>query len=334
MFNRRNFLSKSMLLSGAASLGLLSCNEQEAAQTAPPPKENPNAKESLPVIIATWNNLAATNAAMQTLMDNGTALDAVEAGARVPEADPNDQSVGYGGLPDRDGNVTLDACIMDAEGNAGSVTFLQHIKHPISVARKVMEKTPHVMLSGAGALQFALAEGFEKENLLTPEAAEKWKAWCVKKEYKPVANIERHDTIGILGIDSSKNIAGACTTSGMAYKLHGRVGDSPIIGAGMFVDNEVGGAVATGVGEYVMKTLGSFLIVELMRQGRSPQEACEEAISRIITKHGDQLTDDFQVGYLALDKLGRHGAFAILKGFNYSIYQEGENKLYESGFGL
>ncbi len=332
MFNRRKFLSKSMLLSGAASLGLLSCSEQQTAQEASPRKDNPNAKEGLPIIIATWDNLAATDAAMQALADGGTALDAVEAGARVPEADPKDQSVGYGGLPDRDGNVTLDACIMDAAGNAGSVTFLQNIKHPISVARRVMEKTPHVMLSGAGALQFALAEGFEEENLLTPEAEEKWKAWCVKKEYKPVANIERHDTIGILGIDDLKNIAGACTTSGMAYKLHGRVGDSPIIGAGMFVDNEVGGAVATGVGEYVMKTLGSFLIVELMRQGRSPQEACEEAIGRIMTKHGDQLTDDFQVGYLALDKSGRHGAYAILEGFNYSIYQEGGNKLYESGF--
>ena len=329
---RRKFLNRSLLLSGAASLGLISCSEEKVVQEQKLTKQNPNAQIGLPVILATWENQKATEAAMQALKNGGTALDAVEAGAKIPEADSTDQSVGYGGRPDRDGNVTLDACIMDANGNAGSVTFLQNIKHPISVARRVMEKTPHVMLSGEGALRFALSEGFEEENLLTPESEAAWKEWYKKKEYKPVANIERHDTIGILGIDAKGDIAGACTTSGMAYKLHGRVGDSPIIGAGMFVDNEIGGAVATGVGEFVMKTLGSFLIVELMRQGRSPQEACEEAIGRIMDKHGATITKDFQVGYLAIDKTGQHGAYAIQSGFNYALYQKEENLMFDAGY--
>jgi Asparaginase len=174
------------------------------------------------------------------------------------EADPNDISVGYGGLPDRDGHVTLDACIMDEFGNAGSVSFLQHIMHPISVARLVMEKTPHVMLSGEGALRFALEQGFQKENLLTEGSKRAWEEWKVESKYKPVINIERHDTIGMVAIDSQNRIAGACTTSGAGYKMHGRVGDSPIIGAGMFADNEVGGAAATGLGEMVLRTLGCF----------------------------------------------------------------------------
>lgn len=331
MSTRRKFLSRASLASLTLGMGWMSCTEaNNAAQPTAKTKTNEHSKASLPVALATWNNLEATKAAMGAMSKGGSALDGVEAGARVPEADPKDMSVGYGGLPDRDGNVTLDACIMDAAGNAGSVSFLQHIKHPISVARRVMEKTPHVMLSGEGALQFALAEGFEKENLLTEEAKKAWQDWCIKKQYKPIANIERHDTIGILGIDAAGAIAGACTTSGMAFKMHGRVGDSPIIGAGMFVDNEVGGACATGVGEFVMKTLGSFLIVELMRQGKTPQEACEEAIARILKKQGHSLSTDFQVGYLALDKSGGHGAYAILKGFNYAIYQDGRNVVYES----
>lgn len=333
MIKRRNFIQNSFI-SLATSMGLLSCSEAvNAGSKQTSGSKNPHSQKGLPVVLATWDNRSATQAAMQRLHDGGSALDAVESGARIPEADPKDKSVGYGGRPDRDGNVTLDACIMDSMGNAGSVTFLQNIKHPISVARRVMEKTPHVMLSGKGALQFAVAEGFEIENLMTPESKAEWLIWCVDKKYKPVANSERHDTIGILGIDQQKNIAGACTTSGMAYKMHGRVGDSPIIGAGMYVDNEVGGAVATGLGEFVMKSLGSFLIVELMRQGRNPQEACEEAISRIIKKYRSTLTDDFQVGYLAIDKQGNHGAHSLVQGFNYAINQGGTNKLHEASYG-
>jgi N4-(beta-N-acetylglucosaminyl)-L-asparaginase len=277
-----------------------------------------------PLVIATWENLKATEAAANIIEGDGDALDAVEAGARVPEADPNDKSVGYGGLPDAKGIVTLDACIMDHQGNAGSVTYLQHIKHPISVARKVMEQTPHVMLSGQGALDFALEQGFKKEELLTEHARNDWEQWLKKKHSFGETNFENHDTIGILAIDKKGNIAGACTTSCMAYKRHGRVGDSPIIGAGMYVDNEVGAACATGVGEYVMKTLGSFLIVELMRQGSTPQEACEEAITRIVTKHPRRFKD-FQVGYLAINKQGAVGAYGAEKGFEYSLYQRGKH---------
>lgn len=282
-----------------------------------------------PAVIATWDNRKATAAAWDILSAGGRALDAVEAGARVAEADPKDTSVGYGGLPDRDGNVTLDACIMDEFGNAGSVTYLKHIKHPISVARRVMEKTPHVILSGDGALEFALSEGFTKENLLTEEARRAWEAWKVKSEYRPVINSERHDTIGIVAIDAQRRLAGACSTSGMAFKMHGRVGDSPIIGAGMFVDNEAGAAAATGLGELVLKTLGSFLIVEEMRRGKHPQKAVETVIRRIAQKYPQQAREN-QVGLVALDRRGRHGAFSLQPGFNYTLFQAGQNRVFES----
>jgi N4-(beta-N-acetylglucosaminyl)-L-asparaginase len=282
---------------------------------------------SEPLIIATWKNEKATIAGWNKLMETGRALDGVEAGARIPEADPNDTSVGYGGYPDRDGHVTLDACIMDHLGNAGSVTFLEGIMHPISVARAVMEKTPHVMLSGAGALKFALSQGFKVENLLTESSKKAWEEWKKESKYEPVINIERHDTIGLLGIGKSGEIAGACTTSGLAFKMHGRVGDSPIIGGAVFCDDEVGGACATGLGEFVMKTLGSFLIVELMRQGMSPQKSCEEAVMRIVKRYKYK---EFQIGYLALNKKGEYGAYAIQKGFNYTITKNGKTQVIES----
>ncbi|MFL0297342.1 N(4)-(beta-N-acetylglucosaminyl)-L-asparaginase [Aquirufa novilacunae] len=282
---------------------------------------------SEPLIIATWKNEKATIAGWNKLMETGKALDGVEAGARIPEADPNDTSVGYGGYPDRDGHVTLDACIMDHLGNAGSVTFLEGIMHPISVARAVMEKTPHVMLSGAGALKFALDQGFKVENLLTESSKKAWEEWKKESKYEPVINIERHDTIGLLGIGKAGEIAGACTTSGLAFKMHGRVGDSPIIGGAVFCDDEVGGACATGLGEFVMKTLGSFLIVELMRQGKSPQQACEEAVMRIVKRYKYK---EFQIGYLAINKKGEHGAYAIQKGFNYTITKNGKTQVLES----
>ena len=280
-----------------------------------------------PIIIATWKNEKGTKSGWDKMMQTGRALDGVEAGAWVPEADPNETSVGYGGLPDRDGHVTLDACIMDHLGNAGSVTFLEGIMHPISVARAVMEKTPHVMLSGAGALQFALDQGFKKQNLLTPASRKAWEEWKKESKYKPIVNIENHDTIGLLGIGKAGEIAGACSTSGLAYKMHGRVGDSPIIGGAVFCDDEVGGACATGLGEFVMKTLGSFLIVEFMRQGMSPQKACEEAIMRIVKRYKYQ---DFQVGYLALNKKGEYGAYSIQKGFNFTITKNGITQVIES----
>ena len=236
----------------------------------------------------------------------------------VEESDLSNQTVGKGGRPDRDGEVTLDACIMDAEGNCGSVVYLQNIAHPINVARKVMEETPHVMLAGKGAEQFAYEMGFKKDNLLTPQSKAEWETWKITSQYKPIINIENHDTIGMLAIDKNGDLSGACTTSGMAYKMAGRVGDSPIIGAGLFVDNEIGAATATGVGEEVVKSVGSFLIVELMRQGFSPQKACEEAVGRIVKKNPEYA--NFQVGFIALNKAGETGAFCIQPGFSYSYY--------------
>lgn len=322
--NRRNFINTSAV---ATTMFVAGCEKPKKS------KENPYSKAKFPMSIATWGpNVKAVDAAMQSLKTNGSSLDAVEAGARVPEADPNDTSVGYGGLPDRDGHVTLDACIMDWKGNAGSVTFLEGIMHPISVARKVMEKTPHVMLSGEGALQFALSEGFKQENLLTEGSKKAYEDWLKTAEYKPKINVERHDTIGILAMDGQSNVSGACTTSGLAYKMHGRVGDSPVIGAGLFVDNEIGGACATGLGELVLRTLGSFLAVELMRQGMSPQEACEEVVNRIVKKNPNY--KEVQVGVLAVNKKGEIGAYAIQKGFNFALNYGDKTEVFESEYFL
>ncbi|MFP4092018.1 MAG: isoaspartyl peptidase/L-asparaginase family protein, partial [Cyclobacteriaceae bacterium] len=252
---------------------------------------------------------------------------AVEAGVRVTEAEDN-LSVGYGGLPDREGKVTLDACIMDEKGECGAVAFLEDIKHPVSVARMVMEKTPHVMLVGEGAKQFALAQGFKEENLLTERAEKLWKEWLVEANYKPIINIENHDTIGMLALDEAGNLSGACTTSGLAYKMRGRVGDSPIIGAGLYVDNEVGAATATGMGEAIIKICGAHLIVELMRQGYSPQEACEVAIKRIARQKNSR---DIQIGFLALGKNGEVGSYSLHQGFDYARYAADGNKMTDVG---
>ncbi|MCL4110059.1 UNVERIFIED_CONTAM: hypothetical protein GTU68_057289 [Idotea baltica] len=308
--SRRKFINTSVAL--GSGVVLVSCAPKEIE------KEKEISKEvgEIPIVISTWANKGANNAAWKVLESGSSSLDAVEAGARVPEGDPKDMSVGYGGRPDREGNVTLDACIMDKNGNCGSVTYLQNIKHPISVARKVMEETPHVMLSGDGALAFALDQGFKKEDLMTDESRKQYKKWLETAEYKPKVNIELHDTIGIIAIDQKRELSGACTTSGLGYKMAGRVGDSPIIGAGLFVDNEVGSAVATGMGELVMRSVGSFLVVELMRQGRSPMEACKEAIMRIVDR---QDTSEVQVGYIALSKDGTYGAYSIKPGFVYAV---------------
>jgi N4-(beta-N-acetylglucosaminyl)-L-asparaginase len=290
-----------------------------------------HAKVSGPAVISTWDfGFKANEAAWQVLVERGgRSLDAVEQGVRVTEADPKETTVGYGGLPDREGHVTLDACIMDELGNAGSVACLQHIKHPISVARKVMEDTPHVMLVGEGALKFALSKGFKKENLLTPESQAKWKEWQKTETYAPAINVENHDTIGMLAIDAKGNIAGACTTSGMAFKMHGRVGDSPIIGAGLFIDNAIGGAAATGLGEEVMRVVGSHLVVEFMRQGFTPQKACMRAVERIYEKNPTK-AKSLQVGFIAINKHGEFGAYALQKKFTYAVRNTQKNELLSS----
>lgn len=282
-----------------------------------------------PIAISTWDHgLPANAAAWKLLKKGGHALDAVETGVRVVEDDPDNMTVGLGGLPDKEGNVTLDASIIDEKQQCGSVAFLQHIKNPISVARQVMEKTPHIMLVGEGALQFALQQGFKKQNLLTAKTLKAWKEMGKTKEIQSLINIENHDTIGMIVMDQKGDLSGACTTSGTAYKVYGRVGDSPIIGAGLFVDNEVGGATATGWGEEVIRNAGSAIVVELMRQGRSPQEACEEIINRIASR--SDAAKKVQVGFIAINKNGETGAFAIQPGFYYALMKNGENKLYKS----
>ena len=319
MTARRTFLKTSMMGATVFALG-----DKVAAKSA-----STGAR-----VVSTWDfGVPANQAAWAVLSAGGAALDAVEAGARVPEADLKNHSVGRAGYPDRDGHVSLDASIMDGDGRCGAVAALEHIAHPVSVARRVMEKTPHVLIVGDGALQFALEQGFPREDLLTPESEQAWHEWLKSAQYKPVVNGElrsydakselpggrhNHDTIGMLALDSHGNLAGACTTSGLAWKLHGRVGDSPIVGAGLYVDNEVGAATSTGVGEEVIRNAGSFLVVELMRHGRTPQQACREAVMRIV-KRNPQAAKEIQVGFLAIDRNGEVGAFALQKGFNYAV---------------
>ena len=331
MTNRRNFLKKTAL----ATAGLALTSFKDTDETF----ENKVVLNTVqkPIVLSTWRfGIEANAAAWEILSKNGRALDAVEAGVKIPEGDPNERSVGYGGRPDRDGKVTLDACIMDEFSNIGSVACLEYIKHPISVARAVMEKTPHVMLVGKGALQFALSQGFKKENLLVEASEKEWKEWLKTSQYKPIANEENHDTIGMIALDANGNLSGACTTSGMAFKMHGRVGDSPIIGAGLYVDNEIGAATASGHGEEVIRITGCHLVVELMRQGLSPQKACEEAVMRIVklTKNRGKELKDIQVGFIALNKKGEYGSYCIQGGFNYAVYDATGNRLIDANYFL
>ncbi len=317
MINRRKFIRHSVLSTGAILL----------AQNLNAREPSPN---SFPLVISTWApNVKANKAAWEVLSKGGRALDAVEKGVMVTEADPEDTSVGYGGLPDRDGNVTLDACIMDELGGCGSVMCIENMMHPVSVARLVMEKTPHVVLVGRGAFEFALKNGFKKENLLTPNSEKIWKEWLKTSKYDPMetmkhmkekrapGSIDNHDTIGMLAMDVNGNMSGACSTSGMAFKMKGRVGDSPIIGAGLFVDNEIGAATATGVGEEVIRICGSHTVVEAMRYGKSPMEACKLAVERMHKLRKNNL-NDMQIGFIAVNKSGEIGAFALREGFTYT----------------
>jgi N4-(beta-N-acetylglucosaminyl)-L-asparaginase len=319
MYTRRAFLKTST----AGAIGISIIKEIPGNDFHPVPEDGP-------IVISTWSHgLKANEVAWEILSANGKALDAVEQGVRVTEADPEITSVGYGGFPDSSGHVTLDACIMDEKGNAGSVVYLRNIKHPVSVARMVMERTPHVILAGEGALKFAISQGFTEENLLTPEARKAWKEW-IKAKKSSAIGINNHDTIGMLALDHSGNLSGACTTSGLAFKMPGRVGDSPIIGAGLYVDNEVGAATATGEGELILKVVGSFLIVELMRNGLSPKNACREAVMRIRKKY--ELKPDCQIGFIAMTKEGKTGGFSLRPGFNYALYQNGRNELIDAEY--
>ncbi|MAW96338.1 MULTISPECIES: isoaspartyl peptidase/L-asparaginase family protein [unclassified Leeuwenhoekiella] len=322
---RRNFLTSSALNTLALGFGL-----SGFAKTSPDTntKSRMNSKYAAapskgPVAICTWEFTQA-NATAGKLLDQGySALDAVIQGVAVEEENIKNTTVGKGGSPDREGNVTLDACVMDHTGNCGAVMCVEDITNVAALARKVMEDTPHVILAGDGAKEYALSSGFKAEDLLTEASEKAWKEWLKESKYQPIINIENHDTIGMLALDTDGNISGACTTSGLAYKMKGRVGDSPIIGSGLFVDNAVGGAVATGMGEEVIKTVGSFLIVELMRNGMSPQEACEEAVRRIVTTNPNHV--NFQVAYIAINKKGETGCYCIHPGFKMMKYAERAN---------
>lgn len=274
-----------------------------------------------PLVISTWNfGLAANEAAWKVLQAGGSGIDAVEAGIKIPEADPKITSVGYGGYPDRDGVVTLDACIMDHKGNIGSVCCMEDIMHAISVARMVMEKTPHVIIVGEGAKQLALDNGMETQNLLTEDSKAAWQNYLNTHDYKPKLNWENsHDTIGMLVMDQNGDLSGGCSTSGMAFKMHGRVGDSPIIGAGLFVDNEIGAATATGNGEYMVKIAGTHSVVEFMRQGIDADEACKQAVMRIAKLYPNDL-ENIQVGFIAIRKDGQYGGYCLNPGFNFASY--------------
>lgn len=336
MLNRRKFLQLSAL-----TAPLLSARRSFAGGMGGTTK---------PIVVSTWDSGMAVNAeAWKVLSTGGRALDAVEAGAIHIENEIN-CCVGLGGYPDRDGIVTLDSCIMDEHANCGAVAGLEQIKHPVSVARKVMEKTPHVILVGDGAQQFALENGFMKESgKLSDDAERAYRDWLKKSEYKPVINIENkktngpfapnffddgtanHDTMGLVALDMNNNLSGAVTTSGMAFKVHGRVGDSPIIGAGLFVDNEAGAATSSGVGEEVIRICGTHLVVEFMRQGYSPEMACKKAVERIV-KRDRKKAAELQVGFLALNKKGEYGAYAVQKGFVFSVKSDKENQVHQSKF--
>jgi N4-(beta-N-acetylglucosaminyl)-L-asparaginase len=286
-----------------------------------------------PIVISTWiHGLEANKMAWETLRKNGKAIDAIENGLKVTESDVTNRSVGIGGLPDAEGHVTLDACIMDENSRCGSVAYLEGIAHPISVARKIMESTQHVMLVGEGAKKFALKNNFEKISTPIPESKLAYEKWLLeqKEVKKPQINHENHDTIGMLVMDVNGNICGGCTTSGWAYKLPGRVGDSPIIGAGLFVDNEIGGAVATGLGEAIIRVSGSHLVVELMRQGKTPNEACKLAVERIISKHKN--LEGLQCGFLAINKAGEVGAYSVFNGFNYAFTNANSHEMIDAKF--
>lgn len=331
MSDRREFIK--LGVAGTAALVTGCVGKDDGASTGPKRSSGASAKAKGAIVLSTWDHGMPANAkAWSVLQGGGSVLDAVEQGVGVIESDLTNRSVGLGGMPDRDGHVTLDACIQDHNGRAGAVAFVQRFEHPVSIARAVMERTPHVMLVGAGAERWALENGFSPRDVEIPEVRKAWTEWLKKGEYVPVANVENHDTIGMVAMDAQGRLAGSCTTSGMAFKVHGRVGDSPIIGAGLFVDGEVGAACATGVGELVIRNAGSHTVVELMRAGWDPTEACREAVQRILRKLPDPT--GMQVGFLALRKDGSYGGWSVFNGFNYAVRSTDLEDLVDSGHDL
>ncbi|MFC2084288.1 N(4)-(beta-N-acetylglucosaminyl)-L-asparaginase [Bacteroidota bacterium] len=321
LFTRRNFFSRSIKI--GFSLPFIPAFRQLLAS-------DKNHKPDIPIIICCRGREAGKKVlipAWDKLMVSGNILDAVERGANIVELDPNDTSVGFGGLPNEEGVVQLDASIMYGPTHAcGSVAAIENISTPCSVARLVMERTKHIHLVGEGAKKFALMHGFKEENLLTEKARKEWIKWKEnlnkKDNWLPPNDenkkvLESHGTINVLGINSKGEIAGITTTSGLAWKIPGRVGDSPIIGAGLYVDNDVGAAGAIGLGEEVIRTCGSFYLVEKMREGMSPQEASESICKRIIDIKKGPANVDFNVQFIAVNKLGEVGCASITGSKNW-----------------
>lgn len=347
--SRRRFLAAT----GAAGAGSLFASSAAGAQA-------PAGPGTRPLLVSSANGLKALETGMAILRRGGPTarLDAIVETVAIVEADPEDDSVGYGGLPNADGEVELDCSIMDGPTyGAGAVAALKYIKHPSRVARLVMERTGRVLLVGEGALRFAEAHGFKRENLLTEEARRKWLDWRermsdiddwgppkrgVVPAYEvpppsPEADLDpdrwpekRWGTINCLAVDANGDLAGITSTSGLAFKMPGRVGDSPIIGAGLYVDNDVGAAGSTGVGEENIKVVGAHTVVEYMRQGMHPREAALATVKRVLAKHGDRIT--WNLNFYAVNKAGQHGGAAIQRGSRYAVHDGTQARLVESAW--
>lgn len=325
---RRTFLGSSMAAMSAGSL--LAANPKPAkTKSGKGGSRGAEAMAKPPLVISTWPfGKPANDRTLEVLRAGKTGLDAVEQGVRLAEADLSNPSVGLGGIPAAHGVVQLDACIMSGPGHrAGSVAAVEGFSHPVSIARRVMEETRHVMLVGEGAQRFARERKFEEGPAVTPGQKAAWEHWKKAQEAEK-AKAPNHDTIALLLLTPAGDIFGACSTSGWGYKIPGRVGDSPIIGGGLYVDNTVGGAGATGIGENVMRYCGSFLVVEFMRQGMSPAEACLATLHRIAAI--DPKGYDLSINFIALDKRGRFGAAGTGQGFQYSVACDDYSKVLQS----
>lgn len=332
--NRRKFIHTAAIAGTAATatIGGTTLADSGAKPASTTTAIQP-ASAATTTFVATWPfGLSACQTAIETAKTRSM-LDAVEAGIKTVEANVKNASVGIGGTPNAAGQVELDACIMSGpDHGAGSVAALQDILHPISVARKVMEETRHVMLVGENAKQFALQNGFRETDLLTDKKRGEWEKWKSENASKPTSlpiTEFQHDTIAMIGVDRDGNMVGGCSTSGMGYKVPGRVGDSPIIGSGLYIDNQVGGAGATGVGENVMRYCASFLIVEFMRSGLSPTLACQAAIERVVALDPRGI-DELSINFVALNKNGEYGAAGTDNGFRYAVATENSGEVLDA----
>ena len=320
---RRKFLATGSIWGATSVLA----NASEDSQS----KDVVSDSNGEPMVISTWDfGVRANTKAIEVLKKGGAALDAVQQGVMVVESDPKVTSVGYGGLPNSAGVVELDASIM--EGNdleCGAVAGLSGFENPISIARKVMEEAPHVLIVGNGARQFALSKGFQERDLLTDGARKAWQEWRAGQEGQKEKGIkDDHDTIGMVAIDQRGQMAAACTTSGLAWKIPGRVGDSPLVGHGLYCDSAVGGAAATGVGEEVIKVCGSYQVVEFMRQGVHPQEAVKKVLQRVLDRQPNK--PDRWVGFIALRKDGEVGFASTNRGFQVAVTGQANSRLIDA----